>query len=165
VGSVPVASFTVTKLRWLAEHEPDLAARVATCVLPHDWLTAGSVPKLTAGPPTAVTPRAPATGRRCRSSTGPTCSSSPSAASWRCRGSRIPPRSSVVRRLGPAVAAGTGDNMAAGLGLSLEPGDVVVSLGTSGTAFARSATPAADASGLVAGSPTHRDSSCRWSRP
>src|SRR5215831_8809086 len=26
-GSVPTASFTVTKLRWLAEHEPDNAAR------------------------------------------------------------------------------------------------------------------------------------------
>ena len=39
VGSVPVASFTVTKLRWLAEHEPDNAARTAAVCLPHDWLT------------------------------------------------------------------------------------------------------------------------------
>ena len=32
VGSVPVASFTVTKLRWLAEHEPDRAnARRRSC--------------------------------------------------------------------------------------------------------------------------------------
>src|SRR5580700_2361716 len=38
-GSVPTASFTVTKLRWLAEHEPDNAARVARVLLPHDWLT------------------------------------------------------------------------------------------------------------------------------
>ena len=38
-GSVPVASFTVTKLRWLAEHEPDAAARTAQVMLPHDWLT------------------------------------------------------------------------------------------------------------------------------
>ncbi|HEX4226017.1 MAG TPA: FGGY family carbohydrate kinase, partial [Pseudonocardiaceae bacterium] len=29
VGSVPLASFTVTKLRWLAEHEPEAAARTA----------------------------------------------------------------------------------------------------------------------------------------
>jgi xylulokinase len=41
--------------------------------------------------------------------------------------------------------------MAAALGLSLQPGDVVVSLGTSGTAFARSATCTADATGQVAG--------------
>ena len=39
VGSVPVASFTVTKLRWLAEHEPDNAAATAAVCLPHDWLT------------------------------------------------------------------------------------------------------------------------------
>src|SRR5262249_13808855 len=49
------------------------------------------------------------------------------------------------------LSAGTGDNMAAGLGLSLRSGDVAVSLGTSGTAFAVSDTPAADASGQVAG--------------
>src|SRR5439155_17979831 len=39
VGSVPVASFTVTKLRWFARCEPALANRVASVVLPHDWLT------------------------------------------------------------------------------------------------------------------------------
>src|SRR5882724_9557873 len=39
VGSVPVASFTVTKLRWLATHEPDSMARTAGVCLPHDWLT------------------------------------------------------------------------------------------------------------------------------
>src|SRR3712207_2640059 len=38
-GLVPVASFTVTKLRWLAEHEPDSAARTAAVCLPHDYLT------------------------------------------------------------------------------------------------------------------------------
>src|SRR3954447_24091661 len=39
VGLVPVASFTVTKLRWLAEQEPANAARTAAVCLPHDWLT------------------------------------------------------------------------------------------------------------------------------
>src|SRR5215469_5737842 len=38
-GSVPTASFTVTKLRWLAEHEPAAAGRTARVLLPHDWLT------------------------------------------------------------------------------------------------------------------------------
>src|SRR5882757_2187397 len=38
VGSVPVASFTITKLRWLAEHEPVSADRTAAVCLPHDWL-------------------------------------------------------------------------------------------------------------------------------
>ena len=38
-GSVPVASFTVTKIRWLANHEPAQAQRIAGIALPHDWLT------------------------------------------------------------------------------------------------------------------------------
>ena len=39
IGTVPVASFTVSKLRWLARHEPENAARTAAVCLPHDWLT------------------------------------------------------------------------------------------------------------------------------
>jgi len=49
------------------------------------------------------------------------------------------------------VAPGTGDNMAAALGIGLTPGDVAISLGTSGTVFAVSETPTFDASGAVAG--------------
>ena len=36
---MPVASFTITKLRWLRDAEPGNAARVAAVALPHDWLT------------------------------------------------------------------------------------------------------------------------------
>ncbi len=49
------------------------------------------------------------------------------------------------------VAVGTGDNMAAALGLGLAPGDAAVSVGTSGTAFAVAEAPTADPSGAVAG--------------
>jgi xylulokinase len=49
------------------------------------------------------------------------------------------------------LAAGTGDNMAAALGVGARSGDVIVSIGTSGTVFAVSEAPAADASGAVAG--------------
>ena len=45
VGSVPLAAFTVSKIRWLARCEPGNAARVASLMLPHDyltWLLAGS---------------------------------------------------------------------------------------------------------------------------
>jgi xylulokinase len=38
-GSVPVAAFTITKLAWVAEHEPELLSRVARVMLPHDYLT------------------------------------------------------------------------------------------------------------------------------
>jgi xylulokinase len=52
---------------------------------------------------------------------------------------------------GALVGCGTGDNMGAALGLGVSEGVPVVSLGTSGTAFAVSTTPTADASGVVAG--------------
>jgi len=52
---------------------------------------------------------------------------------------------------GALVAAGTGDNMAAALGLAAEVGDVVLSVGTSGVACVVSETPTADPTGTVAG--------------
>jgi xylulokinase len=52
---------------------------------------------------------------------------------------------------GVLLGPGTGDNMAAALGLGLAPGDLVVSLGTSGTAFASGDHPTADERGEVSG--------------
>ncbi len=155
-GSVPTASFTVTKLRWLAGHEPASAARAAAVLLPHDWLTwrLGS-DRAGAGPAGPVTDRGDASG---------TGYFSPSTGRWLpdlataalghpLRLPRIAGPAEIVgqTRWGAALSAGTGDNMAAALGLGLEPGDVVVSIGTSGTAFAVSQVPAADPTGAVAG--------------
>jgi len=39
VGSVLVASFTATKLRWLADSEKANADKLAAVALPHDWLS------------------------------------------------------------------------------------------------------------------------------
>jgi xylulokinase len=154
VGLVPVASFTVTKLRWLAEHEPDNAARTAAVCLPHDWLTwqlAGS-PALDA----LVTDRGDASG---------TGYWSPITGDYRPDLlERAFGRTPVLPRvLGPAEQAGvvadggallgpgTGDNAAAALGINAEPGDVVLSIGTSGVVSTVSTTPSADPSGTVAG--------------
>ena len=52
---------------------------------------------------------------------------------------------------GIPVGPGSGDNMAAALGLGLTTGDVALSLGTSGVVYAASPTPTADPSGAVAG--------------
>jgi xylulokinase len=160
VGLVPVASFTVTKLRWLAEHEPAQAARTAAVCLPHDWLTwrlAGGLGGGSAGSPglgALVTDRSDASG------TGYW-----SAATGRYRPDLLERglgHGAVVPRvLGPAEAAGTcgdavlgpgaGDNAAAALGLSAGPGDVVVSIGTSGVVSIVATAPAADPTGTVAG--------------
>jgi xylulokinase len=155
VGSVPVASFTVTKLRWLAEHEPRAASQVAEVVLPHDWLTQRVLGAAHVAPGTAVTDRGDASGTGYWSPrTGDYCRDLLERAFGREIG--------VPRVLGPydaagttsdgmLVAAGTGDNMAAALGLDIGPGDVVVSLGTSGTVFAAHGDPSDDPSGFVAG--------------
>jgi xylulokinase len=151
VGSVPVASFTVTKLRWLAAAEPENAARTAAVCLPHDWLTwklrgRSELSEL-------VTDRSDASG---------TGYFSPTTNEYRAdllklafgRDLALPTLlrpSELVDGLGIGIGAGAGDNAAAALGVNAIDGDVIVSIGTSGTVFALSATPTADASGAVAG--------------
>jgi len=152
-GSVPTASFTVTKLRWLAEHEPANAAQTALVLLPHDWLT-----WRLAGPQRHSRP---ATDRGDASGTGyfspPTSRWLPEVAASALGHQVELPRVAVPAEVvgetpwGAILSAGTGDNMGAALGLGAGPGDVVVSIGTSGTAFAVSEVPAADPSGAVAG--------------
>ncbi|GAA1242222.1 xylulokinase [Prauserella halophila] len=151
VGSVPLASFTVTKLRWLAEHEPDAAERVARVLLPHDWLTW----RLLGGRGEPTTDRGDASGTGYYSAVDGAYREDLLV---RAFGREV----GLPAVLGPAepagrtadgvlVAAGTGDNMAAGLALELADGDVAVSLGTSGTVFGVSEKPVADGSGVVAG--------------
>ena len=60
-----------------------------------------------------------------------------------------------------AVAAGTGDNMAAALGLALGVGDTVVSIGTSGTVFGVSTVPPPTPAGRWPDSPTRPVATCR----
>ncbi|ACZ83386.1 xylulokinase [Streptosporangium roseum] len=153
VGSVPVASFTVTKLRWLAEHEPGSARRTARVCLPHDWLTWRLGGEF-------VTDRGDASGTGYWSpATGSYRTDILAAAFGAVPGlpQVLGPRDqagelSVPGGRGPVrLAPGTGDNMAAALGVGALPGDVVVSLGTSGTAFAVADVPSADPSGAVAG--------------
>ncbi|MGH8891514.1 MAG: xylulokinase [Acidothermaceae bacterium] len=153
IGTVPVASFTVTKLRWLARHEPANARRTAAVCLPHDWLTwqlAG-----------ARDLAALATDRSDASGTGYW---SPSSGEYRAdlltRALGFAP--ALPRVLAPSesagrtangvlLGAGAGDNAAAALGIGAKPGDVIISIGTSGTVFGVSVTPTSDPSGAVAG--------------
>ncbi len=157
VGSVPVAAFTISKLRWMAEHEPESASRTTEVVLPHDWLTARLIGQ---GGPVVRTGSA-TTDRGDASGTGYW---SPLTGEYRpdlvqlALGHEVglprvlgPDAVAGVTESGVVVSAGTGDNMAAALGLDIGPGDVVVSLGTSGTVFAVHDQPTTDASGIVAG--------------
>ncbi|MCW2810973.1 MAG: xylB [Friedmanniella sp.] len=151
VGTVPVASMTVSKVRWLARAEPDNAARTASVLLPHDWL-AWQIGGRSFAP---ATDRGDASG---------TCYFDATANTYRedlverALGHGLDlPRVAGPHEIvgytpdGIAVAPGTGDNMAAGLGLELVRGAAVVSLGTSGTAFTRTTHQTHDPSGIVAG--------------
>jgi xylulokinase len=152
IGSVPPASFTITKLRWLYENEPDNARKTATVLLPHDWLT-----WMLGGRAEKTTDHGDASGTGYYSPTNRGWL--PELAAWALGRDRPPhlpriadPAATVGRTAtGALLAAGTGDNMAAALGLNLTAGDVAVSIGTSGTAFCISDTVPADPSGSVSG--------------
>jgi len=155
VGSKLVASFTASKLRWLADHEPENAAKVASIALPHDWISW----QLQGGKDFAklFTDRSDASG---------TGYFDPTTSHYREDIVRLalrrdqelslpliipPSKFGGTTQTGIPIAAGAGDNAGAALGLQAQPGDVVVSLGTSGTAFAVSDSATHDATGSVAG--------------
>jgi xylulokinase len=185
-GSVPVASFTLTKLRWLADAEPENAARVAAVALPHDWLTwrlrgfGPNNPRLDE----LTTDRSDASGT---SYFNPVTNeydldllnlglhlSPKSGAGQQIILPKVLGPGESAGRVAPApelgvgapelgergpelgeggivVGVGAGDNAGAALGLGAAEGDVVISIGTSGTVFAVTDTPSRDASGTVAG--------------
>ena len=159
VGVVPVASITVSKLRWFAEHEPDVAARAAAVCLPHDWLswrlaaresndTSGSIGGLR-------TDRSDASGTGYWSAASGTYRLDllEQAFGRRLEVPEVLGPSDVAGRTsgGATIAPGAGDNAAAALGVGAQPGDVVVSIGTSGVVSAVAEVPARDPSGIVAG--------------
>ncbi len=151
-GSVPVASFTITKLRWLRRCEPDVYARVASVLLPHDWLTAQLTGHATTdrGDASGTGYWSPAEGRYRED----LLALVDDTVDWSAMLPRVAGPTDVVGEwgaTGAVVGPGTGDNMAAALGLGLEPGDLVLSIGTSGTAFCVSERPGSDATGAVAG--------------
>ncbi len=163
-GTVPVASITATKLRWLRDAEPASVERVAAVALPHDWLTwrlRGFGP---ANPQLAelTTDRSDASGTGYFDGTRDEYDLDLLETALGRRDVVLP------RVLGPGESAGTtaalpgvpaglvvgpgaGDNAGAALGLGARDGDVVVSIGTSGTVFAVTETPSRDETGTVAG--------------
>ncbi len=163
-GSVPTASFTITKLAWLATAEPQALERVDAVLLPHDYLTW----RLTGR---RVTDRGDASGTGWWS---PTTGAYEPQLLGLVAGvgadhdllARLPTVLAADEAAGPItteaaaelgldgevlVGPGTGDNMAGALGLGLAVGDVAISIGTSGTVYGVADRPTADAAGAVAG--------------
>ncbi|MEU5873262.1 xylulokinase [Glycomyces sp. NPDC047369] len=151
-GLVLAASFTATKLAWMAEHEPGNAAKTVSVMLPHDWLTM-KLRGATAADATTDRSDASGTGYWNPGTGAYVTERLVQAFGRELVLPRVAGPNETVGRTpwGAAVAPGTGDNAGAALGLGLGPGDVAVSLGTSGTVFGVSDVPANDPSGLVAG--------------
>ncbi|SKC38564.1 FGGY family carbohydrate kinase [Krasilnikoviella flava] len=176
VGSVLVASLTVTKLRWLRDAEPENAARVAAVALPHDWLSwriAGYGPE----GESPLGPRLDAlfTDRSDASGTGYyDAEADGGAGAYRPDLLKLAlGRDDVAlpRVLGPAdsggvahasvagadvsggalLGPGAGDNAAAALALGMTPGDIAISIGTSGVVSAVAPARTADGSGAING--------------
>ncbi|MEU8541537.1 FGGY family carbohydrate kinase [Streptomyces sp. NPDC048717] len=151
VGTVPQAQMPIAKLRWLARTEPEHAQRVGMVLQPHDWL----VWQLLGRPARRTTDRGAA------SATG----------YWSARGGGYRPdlvelalghQAMLPEVLGPAeaagttpegllISAGTGETMAAALGLGLGTGDAVVSLGASGSVMAVHHEALSDPNGMITG--------------
>jgi xylulokinase len=155
---VPVG-FTASKVRWLARHEPQHWARVRRVLLPHDYVNLALT-----GEATMEAGDASGTGffdpeARCfdESAMGTIDPALPGM---------LPPLLSPGAPAGQVsaaaahqfglpegllVAAGGGDNMMSAVGSgATAPGTVVLSLGTSGTAFSWSDRPLHDPAGLIA---------------
>ncbi|MGA3149639.1 MAG: xylulokinase [Acidimicrobiales bacterium] len=151
-GSVPLASFTISKLRWLRRCEPESFRRMRSVLLPHDWLTFRLTGELTTdrGDASGTGYWSPAEGRY-RSDLLKLVDDE---VDW---DAVLPvvlgPRATAGKwgDTGATVGPGTGDNMASALGLGLRPGDLSLSFGTSAVACTVADGPRADASGTVAG--------------
>lgn len=161
LGLVLQTGYTASKLAWLREVHPEAYARIATLMLPHDylnlWLTGERV---------AEAGDASGTGyfdtrtRRWRhdvlAEIAPELD--PERVLPRLIGSREPAgtvRPALARGLGLAddvlVASGGGDNMLGAIGTgNIRPGLVTLSLGTSGTICAHSPDPVVADSAMVA---------------
>lgn len=154
-GSSLVASFTASKVRWLADHESENAKRVAAICLPHDWLSW----KLSGSKDIndLFTDRSDASGTGYFNPVTSEYLPDIFASALKSNQQVVFPRIISSREFGATtesgmkIGAGAGDNAGAGFGIQAEEGDVIVSLGTSGTAFAISSTSTHDSTGTIAG--------------
>lgn len=160
-GIVPVPAITITKLLWLKRHEPENFARIATILLPSDYLTF----RLTGN---FVTDRTEASGTGYFDAASSTWDLDLLAlvdnrVDWSPRLPRIAGPNQCVGRVtagaaeatgipeGALVGPGANDQPVNALALGLREEDVLISLGTSGTVCARSLVPTADPTATVTG--------------
>jgi xylulokinase len=159
IGSLPSPAFTIAKLVWLAEREPDNFRSTRRILLPHDWLTLQLTGEF-------VTDRSDASGTGYYSASRGVYDEDILAfidpeRDWlpmlpavhdpdRAAGRVLP---GVADELGISLAAtvgpGSGDQQSSAVGLGAEPSDIVFVFGTSGVVYALSPSQVLDPRGDV----------------
>ena len=174
-GLVPVASFTVTKLRWVADNEPENVRKIAAICLPHDWLSwkirggfeavglEGLCTDRSDASGTGYMDRADAVYRREILAQALRISVEEAEAIILpkiCEPMEAMGFGDLAQGWGEiAIGPGCGDNAGAALGVGLGVGQALLSLGTSGVVAVVSESPVEDPSGQVAG---FADASGHW---
>ncbi len=168
LGNAVLPGFTASKILWLKRHEPENFARLATVLLPHDylnwWLTGRAVMEFGDASGTALLDV-----RRRRWSDAALRAIDPELAG------KLPPlmpsdqpagtlQPATAKALGLGaevlVSAGGGDNMMGAIGTgNTRAGVVTASFGTSGTIYACAEKPVVDPQGEIA---AFCDSTNRW---
>lgn len=160
-GNAFLPGYTAPKVLWLKDHEPEAYARTRRMCLPHDFLNLWLTGEFVAEPGDASgTAYFDVCERRY---SAPVLQTIDAERDWATTLAPIVPSVSVVGSVVQAVAAslgvapgtpvsgGGGDNMMAAIGVgAVSEGPVVLSLGTSGTAFAYRSQPALDPAGEAA---------------
>jgi xylulokinase len=160
-GNAMVTGYTAPKIRWFRKHRPTLYARLARCLLPHDYLNG-----VLTGVHCMEYGDASGTGlmdvrtRRWRREL--LRAVDPDRDLLACLPPFVPAdefigtttEQSARRfglRAGVPVSPGGGDNMMAAIGTgNVVPGTLTMSLGSSGTLYAHSATPVVEPNGNIA---------------
>jgi xylulokinase len=168
VGNAVLPGFTASKILWLKKHEPKNYRRLATVLLPHDylnfWLTGEKVMEFGDASGTALL------DLRKRTWSNAVLSAIDSELPG-----KLPPliksdqpagrlQVATAKRLGLApgtlVSAGGGDNMMGAIGTgNTRAGVITASFGTSGTIYACAEKPVVDPRGEIA---AFCDSTNRW---
>jgi len=162
VGIIPLTGYTISKLAFLAEREPENFARIAHILLPHDylnhWLTGRFVAEYGDASGTGffdVRKRAwaPDVLASIDGGSGLLAAALPDLVAPDAIIGSLTAGAAEALGLSPTclVAAGGGDNMMGAIGTgNVREGVVTMSLGTSATVYSYSDTPVLDPSGCVA---------------
>ncbi len=160
VGLDMLPGFTAPKILWLKRHEPENFARLATVLLPHDYLNYYLTGKLSmeygdASGTALMDVRTRTWARDVLDFIDPALAEKmPALSSSREPAGTLLPDLAKRWNLpaGVVISAGGGDNMMGAIGTgNVAAGRVTASLGTSGTIYAYSEKPVIDAGGEVAG--------------